>query len=235
MNNRPFKIIRQTAVVLVITFIVMGSWAFAGQDYPQSVQNVPPVKIAQNGEVREITLCEVFDYHGGACPGATMAYMMVRYAFELLYEDGEIPDPRELVVIGRAPGGPLDMLDVVMKGGGHASRTWPPPGITRGAGNFQFQFLRKPTMQAVNIRLQDGLWPDDWFELRDKHQAGTITEEEAEKRKRDRQYVITQFPGKSFQELFGTPRVYTFIAWGHMEQGEMDRLGRDLRRQQRGE
>ena len=127
------------------------------------------------------------------------------------------------------------MLDVVMKGGGHASRTWPPPGITRGAGNFQFQFLRKSTMQAVDVRLQDGLWPDDWFELRDKHQAGTITEQETEKRMADRQYVISQFPDKTFQELFGTPDVCTFIAWGHMEEGEMDRLGRDLRRQQRDE
>jgi hypothetical protein len=235
MIDRKQKSISMTVMALFVSVFFMSTGALAGQDYPASVRNVPSIKVAQNGEVREITLCEVFDFHGGACPGATMAYMAVRYAFDLLYEGGEVPDPDELVVFGRAPGGPLDMLDVVMKGGGHASRTWPPPGISRGAGNFQFQFLRKSTMQAVDIRLQDGLWPDDWFELRDKHQAGTITEAESEKRKRDRQNVIREFPNKSFQELFGTPELYTFIAWGHMEQGEMDRLGRDLRRQQRDE
>ncbi|MFW6334099.1 MAG: hypothetical protein ACOC0W_02420, partial [Desulfosalsimonas sp.] len=135
----------------------------------------------------------------------------------------------DTVILSRSPGGPMDFFDVVMKGGGPANRTWPPAGIEMGAENFNFQFLRKSTLQAVNIRLQEGLWPQDWFELKKKHKAGTITRAEAEKRKADRQYILSEFPKKSFQELFGTPEIYTFIAWGHMEQTEMDRLIREQR------
>jgi len=83
------------------------------------------------------------------------------------------------------------------------------------------------------VSLKDGLWPNDWFELRSKHREGTITETEAQKRQEDREYVIYNYPKKSFKELFGEPEVHKFIAWGQIEKGEIDRRIRELRRQTR--
>lgn len=223
---------RKWTIILGLSF-VFGFFSSniyaAGQDYPDSAMNLPPLEIFENGELRSITIGDIYDFHGGACPGATMGFQAARYGLELLYGD-ETPVIEDMVILSRSAGGPMDLFDMVMKGGGHANRTWPPAGIEMGAENFEFQFLRKSTMQAVNIRLQDGLWPGDWFELKGKHKAGTITEAESEKRKVDRQYIISEFPKKSFQELFGTPEACTFIAWGHIEQGEMDRLIRVQRR-----
>ena len=212
--------------------VVVGA-AEKGVPCPDSAKAAPPIVVKQGGETRSIHLCQAFDYHGNACPGATMTYMAVRYGFELLHEEGEIPDLDDLVIVGRAPGGPMDMLDLVMKGEDRAERTWPPEGIERGAGNFSFQFFRKSTMRTVTVRLRDGLWPADWFELRDKKRDGSITEVESEKRRRDRQYVIREYPKKSYSELFDEPEVHAFVAWGAVVPGEIDRHIRDLRRSRR--
>jgi hypothetical protein len=204
-----------------------------GVPCPDSAKSAPPIIVKQGGETRSIHLCRAFDFHGNACPGATMTYMAVRYGLELLHEDGEIPDLDDLVVIGRAPGGPMDLLDLIMKGEDRAGRTWPPEGIESGAENFSFQFFRKSTMRAVTVRLRDGLWPADWFELRDKNRDGSITEAESEKRQRDRQYVIREYPRKTYSELFDEPEVHAFVAWGGIGPGEIDRRIRDLRRSRR--
>jgi hypothetical protein len=224
-----------TSNIILSLVLIMGLFCtpgFAGGDYPESVKNMPPIVVVKEGRERIIRLTDVYDFHGNACPGATMVFQAVRYGLELLY-GAQTPDLDDLVILSRAPGGPMDMFDFLMKGPDKSNRTWPPAGVVMAAENFNFQFLRKSTMQAVTVRLKDGLWPRDWFELRDKHRAGTITDAEKEKRKKDRGYVLSQFPGKSFEELFGEPEVYTFIAWGHMEKGEMDRLIREQRRQAR--
>lgn len=189
--------------------------------YPESVKDLPPIKIVRDGETRVISLCDAFDFHGHACPGAAMTFMAVRYGFELLYGN-ETPEADDLVIVTRAPGGPMDLLDLIMKGEDHTKRTWPPFGITRSAENFVFQFYRKSTLQSVTVKLKNGLWPEDWFELRDKFKAGTITDAEQKKRQEDRRYILREFPKKSFSELFGEPEVFTFIAWGKIEPGEID-------------
>ncbi len=161
-----------------------------------------------------------------------MTFMAMKYGLELLYGN-EVPDLDDLIVVNRAPGGPMDLFDLIMKGNDTSQRTWPPAGMASGAESFVFQFFRKSNMQTVTFGLKDGLWPGDWFELRAKHKDGTITDEEEEKRQQDRQKVVREFPGKSFAELFGKPPVHTFVAWGHMEPGELDRLMREQRRQAR--
>jgi hypothetical protein len=217
--------------LLAVVLIAMSGAAWAEKkDYPQSVRNLPPISVIKDGEKRKITLCEVFDYHGNACPGATVGFMAMRYGLELLYAE-ETPDLDDLIVISHSPGGPLDLFDLFFKGNDRSKRTWPPAGMTPAAGNFVFQFIRKSTMESVEVRLNPDLWPNDWFLLRDKFRSGTITDAEKKKRKQNREYVIQGFPGKSFQELFGDPRVQHVIAWGSIEQGEIDRRIRQQRRQ----
>jgi hypothetical protein len=204
----------------------------ADGDYSALAQDIPPITVVRDGQERTIGLTDVYDFHGNACPGATMTFQAVRYGLQLLF-GADTPDLDDLVIFSRSPGGPMDMIDLLMKGADKSDRTWPPAGITMAAENFSFQFLRKSTLQAVTVRLNDGLWPEDWFELRDKHRAGTITDAEQEKRQRDRGGVLHRFPRTPLTELFGEPEVYTFIAWGGLEQGEMDRLIRQQRKQAR--
>ena len=203
--------------------------------YPESVYNLPPITVIRGGETVEIKLCDVFEFHGNACPGATMSFQAIRYGLALLHAEGEIPRTDDLLIIARAPGGPMDLLDLIMKGADRNTRTWPPAGMAKGAENFVFDFFRKSTMQAVSVRLLDGLWPADWFELRGKKDAGTITEAESERMQRNRQAVVREFPRKTFIELFGEPQVYTYVAWGVVEKGEMDKLIREQRRRSKEE
>ncbi len=228
--------VRSTGMVLLGLCFMFGAGpapVSAGQaDCSEAARNLPPLEVIQDDESRLITLCDAYEFHGNACPGATMAFMALRYGLELLYDD-QVPDVDDLVILTRAPGGPMDLFDLVMKGNDPSGRTWPPSNMVGSADNFVFQFIRKSTMQTVTFGLRDGLWPEDWFDLREKYRDGTISEDEAEKRQHDRQMVLADFPGKSFEELFGEPEVHTFVSWGHMKPGELDRLMREQRRQER--
>lgn len=228
--------LRGTAIwLLVAALITMGGSAWAEKkEYPQSARDLPPLTVIQGGQERTISLCDAYDFHGNVCPGATMGFMALRYGLELLFGT-ETPDLDDLMVISRSAGGPMDLFDLLMKGDDRSQRTWPPAGMKMGAENFAFQFYRKSTMQGVIVRLQDGLWPADWFELRAKQKAGTITEAEAEKRKQDRRMVVETFPRMAAEELFGKPEIFTFVAWGHLEQGELDQLIREQRRAAKGQ
>jgi len=214
--------------------VVAGPWnvSAGNKTHPASATDLPPITVIQNGQERIIGLTDVYDFHGGACPGATMAFQALRYGLVLLYDE-DTPVLDDLVIISRSAGGPLDLFDLFMKGEDKSKRTWPPPDIIMSAENFDFQFLRKSTMKAVTIKLQDGLWPVDWFELKAKNKTETITNTEEKKRETDRKHIISEFPSKSFVELFGKPEVYPFIAWGHIEPGEFDLHIRDLRRESR--
>jgi len=234
-NIRKIRFTNIVVLNILIAMCLFCVQAFAADGNPSTKKDLPLISVIHDNHLREVTLQEVYDFHGGPCPGVTMAYMAMAYSVALLHEPDEVPDVDDLIIVNRAPGGPMDLFDVVMRGGGQTNRTWPPAGMTRGADNFRFLFMRKSTLQAVDFGLREGLWPEDWFELRDKFRAGTITDAEAEKRKQDRQYVINRFPGKSYEELFGTPEVFTFTAWGNIEKGEMDRRIREQRRQARGQ
>lgn len=229
-----FSKLKPVMVILLSMIIFQGaavSMAACGKSYeecPKSAKGLPPLTVIHDKEERILSLCQAFDFHGNACPGATMAFMALRYGLELLYGD-ETPVVEDMLIINRAPGGPMDLFDLLMKGDNHAARTWPPEGITRGKENFVFQFLRKSTQEGVTIKLRSEMWPDDWFILRDKKKAGTITDQEIKKREQDRGYVINQFPGKNHSELFEATEKYRFVAWGHLEPGEMDKNIRKYR------
>jgi len=201
---------------------------------PPAAAQLAPLKYTVDGEPRTLALCDVYRFHGGVCPGATMAFRAVGYGLELLFGD-EIPELADLLIISKAPGGPMDLFDLMIKGDNPALRTWPPTGMTNSADNFSFQFLDKSKLKMVTVELKQGLWPDDWFVLRDKNREGVITPEEEKKRLADRQHVINTFPTRSYAELFGQPRVETFVIWGEIEPGEMDKRIRVYRRQNRGQ
>lgn len=190
---------------------------------------IAPITVLREGKPEALALSDA-----GGCAGIALCFMAVRYGLDLLYGQ-EIPDLDDLVVFTANPGSTMDLLDKVLRGAGANNRTWPAPGMIATPDNFAFHLVRKSTMQMVEVRLKDGLWPADWFELREKGKKGTLSETEKQKLSQNRQLLAGDYPRRSFVELFGEPQVQTFAAWGHLERGETDRRVRDLRRQARGQ
>ncbi len=205
----------------------------AGKEgYTQAARDLAPLTVIRGGETLNLSLVDAYEFLEHPCLTGTIGFLAARYGFRLLYGE-ETPVIDDVVAFGRAPGGSMGALDFIFKGDNPRDKTWPPHGIENSADNFVYQFLRKSTMQAVTVRLKDGMWPEDWFELREKQHAGTITEAQRKKRSQDRKFILENYPAMSFEELFEAPDQYTFIAWGHMEKGEMDKMIRDQRRARR--
>ncbi|WP_291323143.1 hypothetical protein [Desulfonatronospira sp.] len=200
--------------------------------YTQAAMDLEPIIVIRDGETHNLSLVDTYEFLEHPCLTATVAFQAARYGLEMLY-GGETPVIEDVVAFSPAAGGSMGALDFIFKGDNPRDKTWPPAGITRSADNFVYQFLRKSTLQAVTIRLKDKVWPEDWFELREKQHDGTITEAQRKKRSQDRRFILENYPAMEFEELFEDPDLFTFIAWGHMEKGEMDRKIREQRRQAR--
>lgn len=191
---------------------------------PAQAAELGPIKVLRDGEVRTLHLKDA-----GRCAGVHISFLAVRYGLDLLYGD-EVPEVTDLLVFTTTPGGPIDLLDKVLRGGGANDRTWPAPDMAADPDNFALMFVRKSTLQMVEVRLQPGLWPADWFALREKNKAGTLTDGERQRFAAHRKLLTEDYPQRSFEELFGRPEVLTFAAWGQLERGEMDRHSRTMRR-----
>jgi len=215
----------KVAMACLFALAVIGGTKHASahddSSYPAAANALPPIILLQNGEERTIRLTEVYDYHGGSCPGATMAFQSMRYALELLF-DQETPVAEDLVIIARMPGGPIDFFDIIMKGDEPGPPTQTPAGMSRGMDNFVFQFLRKSTMEAVTIELKKGLWPADWYELKRKKKAGTMTEADKARQQADKEAILSQLLEKPFSDNFANPQVHSFLVWGQVLPGEND-------------
>ncbi len=142
MHGSGFRLIGSLLLLGVFLFVSFFTPALARDKYPDPVMSLPPIQVIDNGQIRNISLPDAYDFHGNACPGATMAFMAVRYGLELLYDD-EMPELEDLIIIARAPGGPMDLVDLIVKGNDPSKRTWPPAGITSSADKFFFPVFTK--------------------------------------------------------------------------------------------
>ena len=190
--------------------------------YPAAAETLPALLLVEDGKERSIRLTEIYDYHGGSCPGATMAFQALRYGLELLYDSGPI-DVRDLLVIGRMPGGPMDFFDFIMSGSQPIQPTPTPEGMSREMNNFAFQFLRKSTMEAVTIELKEGIWPVDWFALKRKKQAGKMTDADKVRQLKNKRALLDQLLEQPLPEIFADPEVYSFVVWGQVLPGEIEK------------
>ncbi|WP_045217061.1 hypothetical protein [Desulfonatronovibrio magnus] len=225
--------------LMMFLVLVMGSALPATADcgagdgsYTQAARDLAPVTVIRGGETHNLSLVDAYEFLEHPCLTGTVSFLAAKYGFGLLFGE-ETPVIEDIVSISRAPGGSMGALDFIFKGDNPRDKTWPPHGIESRGDNFVYQFLRKSTMQAVTIRLKDEMWPSDWFELRAKQHAGTISEAQSKKRSQDRRFILENYPAMNFEDLFEVPDQYTFIAWGHIEKGEIDRRIRDQRRQVR--
>ncbi|PTN32579.1 hypothetical protein [Desulfonatronum sp. SC1] len=217
--------------------LILGTWIspgpVAGGKYPAEIENLPPITIVKDGQARHLALTDVFEFYGNSCMSSSSAFLATSHGLRVLFGD-EPADLADLVIVTPSAGGSIDFLDLLMRDDPR-QRTWPPAGISGGADNFVFQFYRKSTMQGVIVKYKDGLWPADWFDLRAKQKAGTITDAERQRRVEARRLVQEVFPTMAPEDLFETSDVFTFVSWGHINPGELDRLGREQRRAARAQ
>lgn len=233
--NQKLKALAGIMIFIIVSASVIPAAADCGAGdggYTQAARDLAPIAVIRGGETHNLSLVDTYEFLEHPCLTGTIGFLAAKYGFELLYGE-ETPVIDDMVALGRAPGGSMSALDFIFKGDNPRNKTWPPHGIENSADNFVYQFLRKSTMQAVTVRLKDGMWPDDWFELREKQHAGTITEAQRKKRGQDRRLILENYPAKDFEELFEEPDLYTFMAWGHIEKGEIDKRIREQRRARR--
>lgn len=199
------------------------------QGVTPAIPPVSPLIVTDGDKTRKITLKSAFAFHGHECPGVTTAYRAVQYGIRLLFGD-ETPAADDLLVISRtSAAGVKDFIDLVMKGENHARRTWPPPGMEKTKGNFSFTVIRKSSCEAVDIRLQDGIWPADYFQLKKREKDGTLTAGQWDILHGYIKEIVLGFPIRPAEELFGKPGVYKLIIWGALLPGEQDRHIRVMR------
>jgi hypothetical protein len=194
-----------------------------------ALPRVDPILVKVDGKTVAIDLLTAFSHHGHECPGMTTAYLAMQYAFQLLYGD-EIPERSDLMIASRMPrGGPMDLIDLIMKGDNPALATWPLEAKP-SPNLFVFTVFRKSTAEAVDIRIKPGVIPDDFFVLNQKQKNKTITMEEWNRLHQYLIQIINVNPTKSKAELFGKPKPYKVLWWGTLTAGEMDRHIRQIRK-----
>ncbi len=199
----------------------------------EKVPSIPSINLIVGGQRQTITLTDAFKFHGHPCPGVTIAFRAVQQGINILY-DSEIPKQDDLLVFSRiAKRGPLDLIDLLMKGSKLSKRTWPPVGIKPSRDNFFFTIMRKSTCQAVDVKLKPERFPKDFFKLKKKEKDKTLTSKEWDILHTYMKNIILNFPTMPAEELFGNPRPYKVIAWGKLLPGEMDRHIKQLRKKHR--
>jgi hypothetical protein len=191
---------------------------------------VSPILIKADGQTVSIDLPTAFAYHGHECPGVTTAYLAMQYAIQLLYGN-EIPERNDLMIASRMPrGGPMDMFDLMMKGDNPALSTWP-LDVKPSPDLFSFTVYRKSTAEAVDIQVKPGVFPAEFFVLKQKQKNKTITMAEWDRLHQYLIELITVNPTNHKAALFGEPKPYKTLWWGTLATGEMDRHIRQIRQQ----
>jgi hypothetical protein len=174
----------------------------------------PPIKMIVDGKERTLTLEGVFNAHGHECSGMTIAFRAVQHGISLLFPD-KVPDRSDLIIASRTnAGGVKDLIDLVMRGDDPSDKTWSPPGMKRSREGLVFMIARKSTCEMVELRLKDGLFPEDFYELKSKEGNKTITREEWRKLHGYMQDHSPEIPGMPGEALFGDAKPSKVIVWG---------------------
>lgn len=193
------------------------------------VPQTEPIRIMADGKEQQISLAQGFKFHGHECPGMTTAFVAIRHGIKLLFGD-TLPDRNDLLITSVTPAdGVKDMIDLIMKGDSPSDRTWAPPGMKPDIHGFMFTLIRKSTSEIVEIKLKPSLFPDDFYQLKQKQKSKKSTVEEDQRLHDTMKNIILGFPVRPAEELFGTPKPYKLLLWGTVQDGEMDRHIRKMR------
>ncbi|MBK1692576.1 FmdE family protein [Ectothiorhodospira mobilis] len=192
-----------TLPLFTVLLLMQGPLQGREADGAEAAGGTLPIKIiALDGEVRTATLEDVYRHHGHPCPPVTVTYLALRHALERLYDAGETPRAGDLAVLSPVYSrGAADVLERVL-GAQHAVGSAGAPSPLTSAADLQLRVIRLSTGEGVNVRLAPGVWPQGWFQLRERRMQGEITPEETRRLRQGWTEVVQGFPGRSPQALF---------------------------------
>jgi len=182
--------------------------------------DVGTIRVVDGEETVSITLGDAFAYHGHPCPGSTVAFRGVQLATRLLWSE-TVPRRRDIVVLSRGSMyGVLDVFALVTRGPiepkadaiSQPSRVLKAMPVSRES--FAFTIIRRSTGQAVHLRVNPGLYPDDFFVLRERAANGSATSAERHRLKGYREELIRTIPRLTEAELFESPVQYRLLMFG---------------------
>ena len=143
----------------------------------------PPVLIYDGEELLAITIEDAGRYHGEGvieiCPCVACAFRSTLRAFSDEELWGGVPHRGDLKIISAHPSDGHQMTfeyilgsseDLVIKEGVDT--------VNITADNYDYTFIRKSTSDSVELKVNETLFPERFFELRTKKKLGTATPEE---------------------------------------------------------
>ncbi|MCK4590960.1 MAG: formylmethanofuran dehydrogenase subunit E family protein [Candidatus Latescibacteria bacterium] len=212
-------------LLMLMSVLLLASFAGAdldiGEDY--KVPDIPPIKVMEDGKEVVITLADAFEYHGHPCPGVCIGFRALTYAIEHLWGD-TIPEREDLIVFSRGPMcGVVDVFTLVTYGDSKVkpdtvTQATPgppiPKGMIAGRDKFWFTIVRKSTGDALDIRVNGGLFPKDFFSLKKKVKSKKASDAEKEQLDAYKREMVRAFPTLPVAELFEKLVRYQVIMWG---------------------
>jgi hypothetical protein len=168
---------------LYFAVLIVGVLSFYGGKLVKG--SLPPISICDKKDTLEIWLEDVGKYHGHICPGATAGFRITQLAISQLWGD-ETPRRGDFKIISACPApGPKNAFEfitrVVTRNEGDNFELKLPPGTNAkniSLANWRFTFIRKSTSDSLEIRVKEGIIPEDLFKLKKKVKFGKATPEE---------------------------------------------------------
>lgn len=141
----------------------------------KAATKLSPILIYDEDKLLEITMEEVGEYHGDICVCLTIAFRATQLAISQLWR-GEIPSRGDFKIISALPTpGSKDAFEfitrVITREKGTDFDIKLPEGTDRknmAKDNFTFTFVRKSTNELIKIQMNEEVFPEGYFELRNK-------------------------------------------------------------------
>ncbi|MBA7530889.1 hypothetical protein ES705_23100 [subsurface metagenome] len=209
MKNAKCKVQKSKAVAIVLMSLLALSTTVISVDAHMPGAKAPPefelepISIYDGDTLLEITIDDITEYHGGICVCGGCAFRASQLGISEIW-GGEIPARDDIRIVSRLPTpGSRDCFQYVTgTGPGMETKTRGeyeiilPDGteitnmsnknlkeVSKGntPDNFRFDVCRKSTGECFAVVVKEGVFPGDFFELREKVKFGipeTATSEE---------------------------------------------------------
>jgi len=141
----------------------------------KAATKLSPILIYDEDKLLEITIEEVGKYHGDICVCLTIAFRATQLAISQLWR-AEIPRRGDFKIISALPTpGSKDAFEfitrVITRKKGTDFDLILPEGTDKkymANDNFTFTFVRKSTNELIKIQMNEAVFPEGYFELRNK-------------------------------------------------------------------
>lgn len=140
----------------------------AGGDGVGQYAAMPTLDVLDQGQPISISFDDLLKYHGrSSIAGVAHAFKAMERAFPLL-SPGQPPERSDLTVASGFPGGgardAIEMVTRTVTGDRYRLAVEPRPGVPEApGGHFFFRLEYRGT--AVELRLRDGLVPDEFLDV----------------------------------------------------------------------